>query len=59
MFLLCEITGGNAAQSMETGGAEFFPLDALPELSTSRVTARQIRRMADLASNPAWPADFD
>lgn len=44
-FFICEITGGAPRLSNETDGVEFFALDALPELSTGRSTAAQIRRM--------------
>ncbi len=58
-YFLCEITGGEAAASDETDAVDFFPLEALPPLSTERVTEEQIRRCFDLARHPEWPADFD
>jgi len=48
MFFLCEVTGGSPQLSMETNGVEFFGLDGLPELSVSRITEKQIRRMYEL-----------
>ena len=46
LFILCELVGGEAATSIETGGAEFYAPDALPILSIAR-------------TDPARPTDFD
>jgi ADP-ribose pyrophosphatase YjhB (NUDIX family) len=59
MFFLCEITGGEARTSYETTAVEFFPLDALPELSTGRSNAAQIRRMHQHHLDPTLPTEFD
>lgn len=59
LFFQCELTGGAAASSHETAGVDWFAEDGLPVLSTSRVTAAQIRRLFDHWRNPHWPADFD
>jgi len=59
MFFLCEITGGEARPSNETAGAAFFAEDKLPELSLSRITEKQIRRMFEHMRNPSLPTDFD
>jgi ADP-ribose pyrophosphatase YjhB (NUDIX family) len=59
MFFLCEVTGGGPRTSYETTGVDFFPLDALPELSTGRVTAEQIRRMYRHHLDPSLPTEFD
>lgn len=58
-FFICEITGGEARTSYETSGVEFFPVDALPELSTGRTTAAQIRRMYEHHRHREWGAEFD
>lgn len=58
-FFICDITGGAARTSHETDGVEFFSLDALPELSTGRSTAKQIRRMYEHHLDRARPTDFD
>lgn len=50
LFFLCEIFGGVPRGGIETEDASFFRLDALPELSLSRVTAEQIARMYELRS---------
>ena len=59
LFFVCEITGGEARTSYETTAVEFFPLDALPELSTGRSNAEQIRRMYEYHKHPDWPTEFD
>jgi ADP-ribose pyrophosphatase YjhB (NUDIX family) len=59
LFFICEITGGEARTSHETTAVEFFPLDGLPELSTGRATAEQIRRMHEHHLNLQLPTEFD
>jgi ADP-ribose pyrophosphatase YjhB (NUDIX family) len=59
LFFLCELLGGAPRASEETDGVEFFPLRALPELSTGRVLASQIERLYVHHLNPAMPTDFD
>jgi ADP-ribose pyrophosphatase YjhB (NUDIX family) len=58
-FFICDITGGEARPSYETDAVEFFPLDALPELSTGRTTAAQIRRMYVHHCRRELPTEFD
>lgn len=48
LFILCEITGGEAVQGMETSEVEFFAKDQLPNLSEGRNTYEQINMMFDL-----------
>jgi len=59
MFFICDITGGEARTSYETTAVEFFPIDALPDLSTGRSTAVQIRRMYQHHLHRDWPTEFD
>ena len=59
IFILCELVGGCPAESLETGGADFFPPDALPELSLSRVTPDEIQRMFEHHADPNLPTDLD
>jgi ADP-ribose pyrophosphatase YjhB (NUDIX family) len=59
LFFVCEITGGEARTSYETTAVEFFPLDTLPELSTGRSTAAQIRRVHQHYLDPHLPTEFD
>lgn len=58
-FFICDITGGAPRFSNETDGVEFFSLDELPELSTGRATARQIRRMYVHHRQRELPTEFD
>jgi ADP-ribose pyrophosphatase YjhB (NUDIX family) len=59
LFFLCELTGGTATISNETDAVEFFPVNALPELSTGRTLASQIARMYEHNLNRDLPTDFD
>ena len=59
LMFVCELTGGEAASSTETDAVGFFPLAALPELSTGRILAPQIERLYEHHLNRALPADFD
>ncbi len=58
-FFICDITGGSPRLSHETDGVDFFPLDALPELSTGRATAAQIQRMYAHHRQRELPTEFD
>jgi ADP-ribose pyrophosphatase YjhB (NUDIX family) len=59
LFFVCELLGGSAATSEETDAVDFFPVHALPELSTGRVLPAQIERLYRHHLEPALPADFD
>ena len=59
LFFLCEITGGQAAASIETGEARFFSEDALPELSLGRVTPQEIHMLFEHFRNPGLPTEYD
>ncbi len=59
MFFLCTITGGAAKTSSETDGVEFFAETSLPDLSLTRVTPGQIKRLFEHLRAPHLPADFD
>ena len=59
LFFLCELTGGTATISNETDAVEFFPVNALPELSTGRTLASQIARMYEHQLDRDLPTDFD
>jgi ADP-ribose pyrophosphatase YjhB (NUDIX family) len=59
-FFLCELASDEQGPlDDEVLGAGFFPLDGLPDLSTGRVTARQIARFFAHREHPEWPTDFD
>ncbi len=59
MFVLCDLIDGSPTTSIETGGAEFFAEDAIPDLSLPRTTPEVIQRMYDLYRNPGAQAEFD
>ncbi|HNQ90387.1 MAG TPA: NUDIX hydrolase [Verrucomicrobiota bacterium] len=59
IFMRCFIIGGSECLSQETDAVGFFGEANLPELSISRVTPQQIRRLFEHHRNPALPADFD
>jgi ADP-ribose pyrophosphatase YjhB (NUDIX family) len=59
LFFLCKLTGGTPTISNETDGVDFFPVDALPELSTGRTLASQVARMYEHHLNRDLPTDFD
>lgn len=58
LFFLCEITGGEALNSIETSDVDFFSFDDLPELSVTRNTFKQMQRMKFLIENPR-DTEFD
>jgi ADP-ribose pyrophosphatase YjhB (NUDIX family) len=62
LFFQCELVDDQRypdPNNVETGEVGWFRADALPELSTSRVTAAQIMRFFTHRENPALPTDFD
>jgi len=60
VFFRCEIIGGAATTSYETGGVGFFREDEIPaELSMGRVTPDQITRFFVHLRKPDLPTDFD
>jgi len=59
LFFVCELTGGGPAASNETDAVDFFPVRALPQLSTGRVLPAQIERLYEHRLNPGLPTDFD
>ena len=44
-FYLCTVSGEPSRGTMETLGADFFPITKLPRLSVGRVTEAQIQRL--------------
>jgi ADP-ribose pyrophosphatase YjhB (NUDIX family) len=55
----CDLLGGEARPSIETLAAGWFAPEALPELSTGRITAAQIARLVELDDHPELPPDLD
>jgi ADP-ribose pyrophosphatase YjhB (NUDIX family) len=58
-FFRCELTGGQAAHSIETDGVGFFGEDSLPPLSEKRLIPALVHRMFEHYTNPNLPTDFD
>ncbi len=58
LFFACDIVGGEARESSETSGVDFFPVAALPDLSLARVTPAQIERLYAI-NRDRQPTDFD
>jgi ADP-ribose pyrophosphatase YjhB (NUDIX family) len=58
-FFLLDLVGGSAAPSQETSEVGFFHRDALPELSTARVTTGQIERLFAHHRDRSLPTEFD
>jgi len=59
LFILCDITGGQAKEGIETSAVGFFGLDELPPLSEGRITTSQIEYLFDCLHNPQKPVYFD
>jgi ADP-ribose pyrophosphatase YjhB (NUDIX family) len=59
LFVLCDLVGGEATTSIETGGAEFFAEDQLPPLSLARVTPDLLARAFEHHRHPEWATDLD
>lgn len=48
-FFHCEIISGERTPNIEISEIDFFDLEALPPLSLSRITAKQIKRLYEIA----------
>lgn len=59
MLFLCSLDGGAAATSVETTAANFFPLDALPELSVGRTLPEDITLLSAHRVRPELECYFD
>lgn len=59
MFFHCEIIGGIPRSTAESSESRFFAVDGLPDLSESRVLARQIQRFHAAVHTGPGPAAFD
>ncbi|MCC5791115.1 MAG: NUDIX hydrolase [Legionellaceae bacterium] len=55
----CEVLDGGWVSNHETLAADFFPIDALPELSTHRITERQLQRLHTLYQHHNRMTEFD
>ena len=59
LFFLCELTGGEAATSLETDAVDFFPLDDLPPLSLGRTLADDVALLNAYRGSPERDCYFD
>lgn len=60
VFVLCEYVSHSFVENTETLGAEFYSLDELPELSTTRTTKKQLEMCFDCYNNTEnWETIFD
>jgi ADP-ribose pyrophosphatase YjhB (NUDIX family) len=59
LFFSCDHVAGDPTPGPETLAAGWFDPDALPPLSTGRVTAAQIARLLHLDNHPELPPDVD
>ena len=60
VFVLCEYVSHSFVENTETLGAEFYALDELPELSTTRTTKKQLEMCFDCYNNiENWETIFD
>jgi len=59
LFIRCKIIGGKARKSFETDEIKFFKEDEIPELSISRITEHQIKKMFEHLNNLTLPTDLD
>ena len=59
LVFLCEMSDEPPSQTVDAHGVGFFGVQALPELSLSRVTPAQIKRFFEHQRRPELPADFD
>lgn len=59
LFLLCAVTEGTSQPGAETDAVGFFGEREIPDLSLTRVTPAQVRRMFDHHRQPDLPTDFD
>ena len=60
VFVLCEYVSHSFVENTETLGAEFYSLDELPELSTTRTTKKQLEMCFNCYNNiENWETIFD
>jgi ADP-ribose pyrophosphatase YjhB (NUDIX family) len=53
IMFFCKIVGGELQHGFDMQGADFFPMDRLPELSKDRIIELQLKHLFDLAKNKA------
>lgn len=53
IMFFCKVSGGELKHGFDMQGADFFPLNKLPELSTDRILEPQLRQLFALAKEKA------
>jgi len=51
LMFFCTISGGQLAHGFDMQGADFFSMEALPELSEPRILKSQLKHLFELAQN--------
>ncbi len=59
LFFECEMTSGDPKNSIETQEVAFFHRERLPDLSLTRVTPSEVKRIFELHQRPESPTEFD
>jgi len=59
LFFLCDLLGGTPSPNHEIAGVDFFPKNALPPLSLTRVVPEEIALLFDHHRHPESPTMFD
>ena len=59
LFISCKIIGGKSRKSFETDEIKFFNENEIPELSISRITEHQIKRMFEHLNDLSLQTDLD
>lgn len=55
----CELIGGESQTNVEISEINFFSIDALPELSSQRITAKQLGILYEMICNNTIRTEFD
>ncbi len=59
LLFLCDYISGELTHSIETTAAEYFPVDALPELSLGRTLPEDVLLLAEHRIQPSRATEFD
>jgi ADP-ribose pyrophosphatase YjhB (NUDIX family) len=59
IFVECELIEWNFIENTETYGSGFFGIDDLPDLSTERNTAQQVKMCFEARNQKIFEAEFD
>nr|WP_299386855.1 NUDIX hydrolase [Allomuricauda sp.] len=59
LIFLCRRTGGQLQAGFDMLGADFFPLDRLPELSEERILESQLKHLFQLAKSSGAEVYYD